>query len=162
MPEHSVRPANQNAPVSEGVFATVLVSNVDGQGWDDYNLKDTAPIIPTLPVTNMVETIIGQRTFTCSIQFFREGAMTYAASLKSLFLSASVQEKLQLLGIGFVSCSQVRDLSTVQSTFWEERSQVNVVFHVIAKFTNDMPIYTTFPIEISTEEQTMTTEVTVL
>ena len=156
MPANSVRPANQNAPAGAKTeqFATVLITIIDRTGWDESNLKNEIS-----PSTNVAETIIGQRKFTASVQFFRGDAYTKAARLGILLQTSSAIGKMQAVGLGLVKVGAATNLTAVVDTFWEERGQIIIEFHLVQVETVSTPTFGRFPIITHTETSTITSEV---
>lgn len=157
MAANSVRRANQFNPPPAGdqktQFATVLVNEVDGRGWDDVtyaaagfgedgygdgNLDE-----------NVIESITGQRHFIASVQFFRGNAKSQAMRLKTLLQSSNGLQELQAAGIGLGKIGDIRDLSKLTDTFFEARAQFDVEFYLINQEQADLPTFGTFPVSIT-------------
>lgn len=156
LPENSVRKANQTAPTGKQSepFATVLITLIDATGEDDRRLDNEAA-----PSLNVAETIIGQRRLVASIQFFRDDAYTKACRLNALLSMSSSVDKLQAMGLGLVRASPARNLTAVIDSAWEERAQIDLEFHLVAKEVQSLPTYGTFPISVTTESSTTSSEV---
>lgn len=144
LPEHQVRPANTDSPTGNSPFATVLVFDAISNGFDDI-------IVQNAGGNNVTETASGLRKLFVSIQFFRANAITYATRLRAKLQLNSAREKFAINGLGYVRCSGVQVLSTLQNTFWEERAKVDLDVYVVAKEVETMNTFGTFPIEIDTE-----------
>lgn len=157
LPENSVRKANQTAPTGKQSepFATVLITLIDATGEDDRRLDNEAA-----PSMNVAETIIGQRRLVASIQFFREDAYTKACRLNALLSMSSSVDKLQAMGLGLVRASPARNLTAVIDSAWEERAQIDLEFHLVAKEVQSLPTYGTFPVSVTTGSSTTSSEVT--
>lgn len=157
LPENSVRKSNQTAPTGKQSepFATVLITLIDATGEDDRRLDNEAA-----PSMNVAETIIGQRRLVASIQFFRDDAYTKACRLNALLSMSSSVDKLQAIGLGLVRASPARNLTAVIDSAWEERAQIDLEFHLVAKEVQSIPTYGTFPISVTTESSTTSSEVT--
>lgn len=157
LPENSVRKANQTAPTGKQSepFATVLITLIDATGEDDRRLDNEAA-----PSLNVAETIIGQRRLVASIQFFRDDAYTKACRLNALLSMSSSVDKLQAIGLGLVRASPARNLTAVIDSAWEERAQIDLEFHLVAKEVQSIPTYGTFQISVTTESSTTSSEVT--
>ncbi len=155
MPENSVRKANQTAPTGKQSepFATVLISMVDVTGEDDRRLDNEAPSM------NVAETIVGQRRLVASVQFFREDAYTRACRLKTLLSMSRSIDRLQAMGLGLVRASPARNLTAVIDSAWEERAQIDLELYVVAKEVQSLPTFGRFPIEISSADTTLSSEV---
>lgn len=156
MPENSVRPANQNAPTGtiDQQFATVLVMSVTPTGVDDESLVNEAT-----PSLNVTESQVGQRLVVASIQFFRGDAINKASRLTALLKFSSSVAKMQAAGLGFVKASPVRNLSAVVDTYWEERAQLDISFHLISNESVSTPTFGVFPIAVDTTTSTSSHEV---
>ena len=157
LPENSVRKANQTAPTGKQSepFATVLITLIDATGEDERRLDNEAA-----PSLNVAETIIGQRRLVASIQFFRDDAYSKACRLNALLSMSSSVDKLQAIGLGLVRASPARNLTAVIDSAWEERAQIDLEFHLVAKEVQSIPTYGTFPISVTTESSTTSSEVT--
>ena len=157
MPDNSVRKANQTAPTGpqDEQFATVLITVIDSTGEDDRHLANEAA-----PSLNVSETLIGQRRLVASIQFFRGDAYTKACRLNTLLSRSSCVDKLQAIGLGLVRASPARNLTGVIDAGWEDRAQIDLEFHLVAKDVQSVPTYGTFPISVSTGSSTTSSEVT--
>lgn len=156
MPADSVRPANQTAPTGNQTdqFATVLITVIDSTGEDDRRLANE-----TAPSLNVSETLIGQRRLVASIQFFRGDAYTKACRLNTLLSMSSSVDKLQAIGLGLVRASPARNLTGVIDAGWEDRAQIDIEFHLVAKEVQSVPTYGTFPVSVSTGSSTTLSEV---
>lgn len=156
LPADSVRPANQNAPTGtmDMQFATVLITFINPTGWDDSRIENEAS-----PSTNVQESVIGQRHFIASVQFFRSDAYTKASRLCTLLSLSSSIDKLQAVGLGFIRASAAKNLTTVVDTYWEERGQIDLEFYLVAKETVSTPTYGRFPIAVSNNSSTTSSEV---
>ena len=154
LPANSVRKANQSNPVGKDPFVTVLFGLISDTGVDDRKYIETDP-----PTDDIIEVIDGQRLLNISVQFFMEDAKWKASRLKTLLQSEGAAAKLQDIGIGLVRIGEVQDLSTVVDTSWEERAQLTIEAHAIVKELVTTPTYGTFPITVSTEESSTSSEV---
>jgi hypothetical protein len=144
LPEHQVRPANTDSPTGSNPFATVLISDAISDGFDDVVVQDAGG-------NNVTETASGLRKLIVSIQFFRANAITYASRLRAKLQLNSAREKFALNGLGYVRCSGVQVLSTLQNTFWEERAKIDLDVYVVAKEIEVINTYGEFPLTIDTE-----------
>jgi hypothetical protein len=157
MPANSVRPANQNVPTTtvDQQFASVLITLIEPSGWDDSRLENEAS-----PSTNVVESIVGQRRFVASVQFFRGNAYSQACRLYTLMSMSSSVALLQAAGLGFIRASAAKNLTTVIDTYWEERGQIDLEFYLVAKETASTATYGRFPVSVNTNSSTTSSEVT--
>jgi hypothetical protein len=157
LPENSMRPANQQAPTGkkDESIGTVLITVLNSTGQDDRLLENEA-----VPSNNVLESIAGQRRFTASVQFFRQGAYTLAERLPTRLAFSRSVEKMQALGLGYIGASAAKDLTAVIDADWEQRAQIDLEFHVMAVETDSVPTYGTFPIETTVDSSTSSSEVT--
>lgn len=159
MPENSVRPANQHAPADGAEqFATVLLSVLTPTGWDDSKFENTAqtPIAVGRPV---LETIHGQRRVMASVQFFRGNAYEQALRLSTLLQSSAAQERMANAGLGLVRLTDAKDLTALNNTKFEPRGQIDLELHLIAGESMQTPTFGRFPVSVSTQSLTNTSEV---
>ncbi len=155
LPENSVRKANQTAPTGADAFATVLITLIEPTGQDERKVSNEAA-----PSLNVVETVIGQRRLLASIQFFRQDAYSNACRLKARLSLSSAIARLQAIGLGLVRAAPARNLTAVIDGAWEERAQIEIEFHLVAREIQSIPTYGAFPISVSTESSTTFNEVT--
>lgn len=156
MPADTVRPANHTAPTGKQTeqFATVLVTVIDETGQDDRKLTNDAA-----PAQTVTETIVGQRKLMASVQFFRGDALTKAIRLKTRMSLSSSADRLAAINLGFVRASQPRNLTAIVDAAWEARAQIDLEFHLLAKEVQSIPTFGRFPINVSTEFSTTSSEV---
>jgi hypothetical protein len=158
MPDNSVRKANNNPGSPAGKpneqFATVLFTSIQSTGHDANLYHDNEDEEQTV-----TETGIGQRLVLISINFFKSDAFYLASRLKTLLTMGNAAVKLQAMGLGLVRVGDARDLSSIVDTKWEDRGQLDLEVHIIAKEEVIIPTFGTFPITVSTEEQSTTSEV---
>lgn len=159
-PANSVRPAYQNAPTGKNSdkYATVLLTNFIGSGWDANRLTDDTA------TTVIVSDTVGQRQVTAQVQFYRTDAYKTAAALSALLQKQSVIQSMADTGVGLVRVGQVTNVSKVINTKWEEQASVNVDFNVISLETETLTSFNKFPIQITPEtpagtQSTISTEV---
>lgn len=98
-------------------------------------------VTPTQVPPDLIEVIDSIESITTSVQFFRdgnvdgvgrpiwgEGALSRASSLVKRMNFSHVVDKMFSFGLGFMSASQIRDLSTVVDGVNERRAQVDLEF----------------------------------
>jgi hypothetical protein len=152
LPANSVRPANQNAPTNDSPYITVLVTALNSTGWDDNKLKPGS-------VNQVIETVQGTSLCRVSIQAFKSNAVFLLSLLKAKLQHSSAVEKLRLHNITVSRFLAVTDLSAINGTFWEERSRLEIEVYVVVKSEAVLDTFGTFPITVSTENLTSTSEV---
>lgn len=146
-PENTVRPAYQNAPTGKNsdFYATVLLTNLTGSGWDANRLANDSA------TAGLKSDTVGQRQATAQIQFYRSGAYKTASALSAILQRQSTIQAMADIGIGLVRVGQVTNVSNVINTTWEEQASVNVDFNVISLETETLDAFTKFPIQIKPE-----------
>lgn len=159
----AVRPANTDIPAT-GTYATVLIDTGVRKGVDDS-------LYGNIPGSGgddaMQETATGQRVGMASISFIRGSAKMLASKFLSRITLASARQRMQELGIGFVSTSSIRTLSAVINSAWEDRAQLDMTFHYVDTEIDQVPYFKSFTFETKTttgpqgdETNTQTSEVT--
>ena len=141
----NVRPANQDAPLPKELWSTVLITSELATGTDAITYTEA-------PDDEVIETVDGMRECTASIQFFRAGAFAAAKRLRARIKLSNAIEIMQAEGIGFVSITDVRDISGVYGSTNEERAQVELVFNAIDSESLNIKTYGTFPVELHVNE----------
>lgn len=154
MPEGSVIPANENGTLPKSLFATVFIPDFDPTGHDSRSYEAIEG-----DEDHLEETHEGQRIVTASVQFFKKGALDSAKKLKNRISFSKHLQEMQLAGLGLVDVDQVRDLSAIVSSEWEQRAQLNITFHVVSVETMPVDIYDKFPVSINVDGHISTTEV---
>lgn len=156
LPLNSVHKANTEAPTGtrDQPFSTVLFTDSLATGYDNNNYASTI-----VPSNNVIETGQGMRRVLVSVQFFKTDAKYSGDRLKTLLHMESITAKLQQIGLGLVRTGTVRDLSQTVDTKWEERSQLDIELHLIAREDLTVPTFGRFPIGVSTEDSTINSEV---
>lgn len=154
LPSGAVRPSGQKASTSGETFATVLIMNVDGAG-DSHTYEDLVGD----EQQRVEETQNSHVRITASIQVFRKDAYLLANKLHDRITLTSALQLMRSLGLGFISCTSVKDLSKVVNENWEEKAAVDIDFYVVSTETDLLLTFGTFPITISTGTFQQSTEV---
>lgn len=159
-PENTVRPAYQNAPTGKNsdFYATVLLTNLTGSGWDANRLANDSA------TAGLKSDTVGQRQATAQIQFYRLGAYKTASALSAILQRQSTIQTMSDIGIGLVRVGQVTNVSKVINTTWEEQASVNADFNLISIETETLTGFIKFPIQITPDtpagtQSTISTEV---
>jgi len=149
MPVNSVRKANSNAPTGgkSEPFATVLITAIDAKGSDERRLSVIAG-------TNTIQSnMVGQRTCSVSVQFFRLGAYQNALRLLSILSLDSSVSMMQQLGLGLLKTSSVTNVTAVINTEWEEQAKVSIDFSAIVLEGEVLNTYGTVEIDIHSDKK---------
>lgn len=155
MPENSIRPANQAAPVGtqDDPFITVLITQESSIGLDPISLSDGLGTLVDIKAE-------GLYPVTLSVQAFRNGAVDKISRLKTLFTHPLVHERLMALGLGYISASVVRNLTGVLNrTIQEERAQIDFTFHTLRSETISIESIGVVPISVALDNLTSLDEV---
>lgn len=97
MPEHSVRPADTSQPIAGTDYAIVQVTDTVAQGWSGQYKDSYQTTIDTL-----------------TIDFMGNKSIDYASQLKIAMQTQYAQDALLDLGIGFIDCSEPRNLTALE------------------------------------------------
>lgn len=150
-----VRPANQTAAVKGDSFATVfIVSAIPPEQPSNHDWTNIDG-----PEKELTERVENHVTVIASCQFFRKDALRLAQRLRDRIVMSPVLSLMQSYGLGYISSSAVKDLSSVINQDWEERAQVELTFHYVSKEDVVVPSFGTFPIDSRTEVIQSTNEV---
>jgi len=155
LPEHSVRPANQVAPVGDQSkpFITVLVTQENSIGIDPVSLSDGLGTLVDVKTE-------GHYPVTVSVQAFREGALNNMGRIRALMVHPLVHDRLMNLGLGYVSASAVRNLTGVLNrTLQEERAQLDLTFHTLRSEVLSVESIGVVPISVTLNDLTASREV---
>lgn len=120
--------AKQNGPRPMGTYADVDFLHDDSIGWDQKVITDEN-------AQDVNHTTQGARNITLSIGFYREGAMDNARKVRTGFARQTVYETLYSADMGLVDRSEVRDISEVFESKWEERAQFDLTLSAVGTDT---------------------------
>lgn len=154
MAQGTVRPANKKMPAAGESFATVLILNIGG--------GDTSHTYADLlgdEQQRVEETQDSHRRITASVQIFRKEANLLANKLHDRLTLTSALQLMRSLGLGLISCTDVKDMSGVVNENWEERAAVDIDFYVVSTEKEALLTFGTFPITVSTGTYQQSTEV---
>jgi len=140
-----VRPSKQLGGATGDRWATVLILAQKSEG--DVHTWANIPGSATDQVAETAETHV---VVTASVQFFRQDAMASANKLRDRITLTSALKLMQSLGLGFIRCSQPRNLAAVVNANWEERAALDIDFYVVSAEVDNVDSYGTFPIGVST------------
>lgn len=117
--------AKQDAPRPIGSYADVDFLNDVHLGWEEHNLTNDTE------TPDIIESIVGLRSITMSIGFYRTGAKDKARKVRTGFVRQSVQDLFLAADIGLTSRSEVRDIDEAFEDGYEERSQFDIVLNAV-------------------------------
>lgn len=120
MPENSVRPADVSQPRTGSEYAIVQLTDMVGQGWaGGYKHARQSSIV------------------TMTIDFMGDDAAKNANQLKIAMQTEYGLDKLYDLGIGYLSCSDPRNLTSLEL---ERTKRYQVKLQLSYLTTYDMPM----------------------
>ena len=109
--------ANQNAPVPDKPFITLLLTTTNKLGHDvSSQTSDTQ------------ETVTGQRELDVSIQAFGDTSYQILLDLQDSFESVGIRESLAAFGLVYVSNEAVTNADETLETTIEHRALMSVLF----------------------------------
>jgi hypothetical protein len=116
--------AQQNAARLNGPYSTVNLLSMVGVGWDDIQHEDDPES------EDLIETIVGQRQITISLNFFRDNAFGQASKMRTLINGSDNTIYLQQNGLGYIRSSAIRDLTQPIDETFEPRAQIDMDFYI--------------------------------
>jgi hypothetical protein len=141
MPDNTVRPAHQNAPIYKGEeYITVqLLSEVaegtDNTEWVDGNDRLFAD-----------ERIWGQRLMSANIQYYNGDAMAQLRKLASRLQSHMATQSLEFAGMGFVRASVTDLTGLLPDEIWQTRAVLRFDFYATVEDTVHTPLIVQVPL----------------
>lgn len=138
--------AKQDAPRPSGSYADVDFLTDTGIGWE-YKKQEN-----NIGDDNVTETIQGARVVSLSIGFYRDDAMDNARKVRTAFMRQSILDMLRAANMGLVNRTEVRDLSEVLESSWEQRAQFDLTLSAVG--TDIDMITSILHVSISGEFQT--------
>lgn len=141
MPANSVQPANQKHPTGGETreWATVQIMDVVDAGRPIQRYE----VVPNV-TTDVAEAVQSVKQFTASVHFYgqpdADGAGQAKYSNAAFDRAAAISQRLSLsdsilrmetLGLGFLSASPARDLTSQVDQNWRSHGQVDLTFNVV-------------------------------
>ena len=123
--------ANQNAPIPEKPFITLLLTVTEKIGHDE-----------PVQTSDTEQTITGQREFEVNFQAFGDTAYQLMLDLQDAFEADTIRADLAAAGIVYVSNESVTNADTILDTKIEHRASMVVLFR-----TDSTKLYTNTIIE---------------
>lgn len=156
MPDNSVRPSHQNAPITKGEeYATVLITGEAAGGTDEIFWQDIAG--ETLFAN---EHLSGTRLVSSTIQYYNGNAYRQLRLLADRLQSAVGTQMLADASMGFVVVSSVQDLtSLLPDEEWQMRAVMRFDFYIAVDdmvktpLIVGMPITTTLNVGLTRESE---------
>ena len=124
-----VIPGNDNAPAPNGLYATVLLLDIEAVGVDSVVGRDaTNPALVDI-------TLKGTRIATFSVQFYRAGAQDALEKLLAFRMLPTGELWFDQNNIIWYTSSAVRVLDTVMGSMFEERRSIDIGMQYITTTT---------------------------
>ena len=111
--------ANQNAPIPDKPFITLLVTVTNKIGHDE-----------PVQVSDTQQEYAGQREFDVSIQCFGDTSYQTLLNLHDYFETALLRDSLATSGIVYVSNEGITNIDEILDTEIEHRASMNVLFRI--------------------------------
>lgn len=121
--------AHPNAPRPSGQYATIHVMQETREGWTGKKESVIEPVPPET-IRTILREYSGLFNLMVSVNVFRDDAMYYATALRDSVCKLSVKDFLWEAGLAFVSTSDIREITEVIDTKFEDRAQIDFFFHV--------------------------------
>lgn len=153
LPQGYVRAANQTGAPADYMpspaqvkepYATVLIVDAQSIGHDQV-IERNDPMVPL----NLLQLQSGMYHAIGSVQFFRDNAVSLGRRLRGALETSDSIALMQSQNLGLISVGNVRNLTGVIDTFFEERAQVNVEFYITVDTSRSVPTFGTFPISVT-------------
>lgn len=112
----------------DGIGVIKLLSSKDyGRGYDEltYNVG----------TDNFDEEILTPREFVFSFNIYGPNSFDFADQLQASIYRKSVANLFNTYGVGYISQTQVRDLTSLVSAKFEQRAQFDITFNVETSYT---------------------------
>jgi len=133
--------AEQNAPIPDDrPFATVRLTLRPLKGWAERTLENN------ISGDDIDETIAERVMVRASINYFKNrgqyadgitiSALDEASAFGTFLQGSSAIQSLDVAGIGINRISEVRNVTALDKTQWEERAQLDLDFNVVASRTD--------------------------
>lgn len=159
MPDNSVRPANQAAPVGGQVaqFATVQLVSSSEVGWANAGQVDNNDGTSVASV-DQLESVVASVNFFRGADVAADPAGLAKAGSSAVTMARRLGQRLQLpssaalmndLGLGLLSVGEVRDLSSLVDANWESRGQVDLTFDISNQETEAVTTITSADVGLS-------------
>jgi len=124
-PGYAIKAKQINAPRPSTEYAEIDTISNSRLGWETRKYIDNES---DLDITEEIE---GMRSIMMSLSFFRGEAVDNANKVRIGFIRESIQELLRSAKLGFISTSEVREISEPLENGWEKRSQFDIVLNAV-------------------------------
>ena len=148
MPDNSVRPSMQNAPITKGEeYITVQIISEVAEGTDETGWQDIDG--DTLHANELLS---GVRITSANIQHYNGDAITRLRLLMDRFQSALGTSLLEDAGFGYINCVGIQDLTgLLPDSEWQTRATMRFDFYsehndsVLTPLIVQLPPITLYP-----------------
>lgn len=124
--------ANQNVDVPLDPFGTIFLSGIDKFA-EDVNRYEYNTILD-----NLTEYVEGARILNVSLNIFGAGANDFMAAIVASTHQTAHNTQLMNAGLAFINSSQIRDLTEVISSKFNERAQMDCQFYIESSYNLDI------------------------
>lgn len=124
-PDYTIAAKQKDAPRPTGAYADVDYTSGIDLGWEQRISVDN------VGDDDVTENISGMREITMSANFYRDGAIDNARSVRTGLVRQSIQDLFSAAGVGLIRRSEVRKISEPLENGWEERAQLDIVLNAV-------------------------------
>lgn len=121
-------PSGEETPGPVGLFGMVNIISITDVGNTDRVTYENE----VTPGLDLIETVGGHRLLVVSINAFRDGAFDLINLVYNKLQRTSTIEHFNSIQLGYVSRSEIRDVTIPASGGLEERHQFDLVLHTVA------------------------------
>lgn len=115
----------QNAPRPTSAYATVSFLNMSTVGTKSTDLVNNPSDL------DLTETIKQYREYTFSVNFYRLNAIANSELIRLGFERESIRNLFYTANLGLTRISEIRDLSDILESKFEERSQMDITISAL-------------------------------
>lgn len=108
----------QNSPSIKGAYSTVAVSNIRNRGQANQTVKEGDRVLDYDVRSQLIATL--------TVNFYRNGAMSYAQNLKDSFKMQTIHMMMLREKIGFTGTSTITNITELFSGNQEERAHIEL------------------------------------
>ena len=139
--------ANQNDIAPRGAYATILVMQ--------SAVATSRGTVKQKIINDGNDAVVTARypvTWTVTINFWRGKAIENATRLMNIFYLPATSDELLASGVGLVNCSNVQNLTALQSKSFEERAVITLTLTTFEEISEQVGVIRKFAISVENED----------
>lgn len=139
--------ANQNDISPRGAYATILVMQ--------SAVATSRGTVKQKIINDGNDAVVTARypvTWTVTINFWRGKAIENATRLMNIFYLPATSDELLASGVGLVNCSNVQNLTALQSKSFEERAVITLTLTTFEEISEQVGVIRKFGISVENED----------